>query len=33
MYVFNPATGGYCLSNFREWWNPRRKIASSPTSP
>lgn len=26
MYVFNPATGGYCLSNFREWWNPRRKI-------
>jgi hypothetical protein len=26
MYVFNPATGGYCLANFREWWNPRRKI-------
>lgn len=26
MYVYNPATGGYCLSNFREWWNPRRKI-------
>jgi hypothetical protein len=27
MYVLNPATGGYCLVNFREWWNPRRKIA------
>lgn len=26
MYVYNPATGGYCLSNFREWWNPRRRI-------
>lgn len=26
MYVFNPATGGYCLSNFRSWWNPRRKV-------
>jgi hypothetical protein len=26
MYVVNPATGGYCLSNFREWWNPRRII-------
>ncbi|MDB5103401.1 MAG: hypothetical protein JWP91_1090 [Fibrobacteres bacterium] len=28
MYVFNPSTGGYCLSNFREWWNPRRKIVT-----
>ena len=26
MYVFNPATGGYCLANFRSWWNPRRRI-------
>jgi len=29
MYVFNPATGGYCLSNFRAWWNPQRKIVLS----
>jgi hypothetical protein len=33
MYVFNPATGGYCLSNFREWWNPRRKIHAPRSSP
>ena len=33
MYVFNPATGGYCLSNFREWWNPRRKIHQPPLGP
>jgi hypothetical protein len=26
MYVYSPATGGYCLANFREWWNPRRMI-------
>ncbi|HLP40132.1 MAG TPA: hypothetical protein VK465_01385, partial [Fibrobacteria bacterium] len=26
MYVYNPATGGYCLSSFRMWWSPRRKI-------
>ncbi|MEO7778759.1 MAG: hypothetical protein ABIY63_14595, partial [Fibrobacteria bacterium] len=29
MYVFNPATGGYCLADFREWWNPIRKIHGS----
>lgn len=28
MYVVNPATGAFCLANFREWWNPRRKIGS-----
>lgn len=33
MYVFNPATGGYCLSNFREWWNPRRKIHAPRSAP
>ena len=33
MYVYNPATGGYCLSNFREWWNPRRKIHQPPPGP
>ncbi|GEM_PF-2397602 len=27
MYVLNPGTGSYCLANFREWWNPRRKTA------
>jgi hypothetical protein len=32
MYVFNPVTGGYCLANFRSWWNPRRKI-HDPGSP
>lgn len=26
MYVYNPADGGYCLANFRAWWNPRRKV-------
>jgi hypothetical protein len=26
MYVYNPATGGYCLSNFRMWWSPRRLV-------
>ncbi len=26
MYFYNPATGGYVLSNFREWWNPLRKV-------
>jgi hypothetical protein len=26
MYVYNPADGGYCLANFREWWNPRRLV-------
>ena len=29
MYVYNPSTGGYCLANFREWWNPMRKIRDS----
>jgi hypothetical protein len=33
MYVFSPATGGYCLANFREWWNPRRKIHGSAQAP
>ncbi len=29
MYVFHPGTGGYVLSNFREWWNPRRMVGTS----
>ncbi|HKP96093.1 MAG TPA: hypothetical protein VJ385_10080 [Fibrobacteria bacterium] len=33
MYVFNPATGGYCISNFREWWNPIRKIHAPSAAP
>lgn len=33
MYVFNPATGGYCLANFRSWWNPRRKIHDPEAAP
>jgi hypothetical protein len=32
MYVFHPATGAYCVSNFREWWNPRR-ILHAPAGP
>jgi hypothetical protein len=33
MYVFSPATGAYCLANFREWWNPRRKIHGPAQAP
>ncbi len=33
MYVFNPATGGYCLADFREWWNPIRKIQARAPAP
>lgn len=32
MYVFNPGTGDYVLSNFREWWNPRRLVGTSGTN-
>ncbi len=32
MYVFHPATGAYCVANFREWWNPRR-ILYAPSGP
>ena len=26
MWLYHPATGGYCLADFREWWNPRRIV-------
>jgi len=26
MWLYHPGTGGYCLADFREWWNPRRVV-------
>jgi hypothetical protein len=26
LWLYHPGTGGYCLADFREWWNPRRIV-------
>ncbi len=29
MYVFNPTTAGWVISDFREWWNPHRVLSGT----